>query len=450
MATAEVIRPTLTFEMFQAGLRGGVLFTRIAKYLFGRDNYDQFRRASKQGEYIPELERQRVDRQVYATVGQMFGIAEDRREDFWQEVLDLSNATVNYARGILFADQERMATFITDIARDWDEGRPSTVLERLTQPTTTISERLKFEQGRQLVVALLCAEVVSGEENGRSKRILSKINDEFYQKGLIRGRRGDPRNYPFYSYHTPVTNRLVGVSRKYPDPRFAEGLWVKALDYPVRQIGVRNAAGNLALVPAIYDPREKKIEAAVIKAMQRSLEVAKFQDNGSMIETSPYVEDKLGLRFVIMQGERPLRDRVIATLEDVFKTLEGVYDVKEDDLVDLINGHPQRVQFRRRQVYIEGLKSPLEVIVQTAPDFISYLYEVGQFNPALGMHDGSAHDLYKLAIVAGRDRPGVAGFLWPDQFHSIDLQEAKRLASYEYATRLGRKQRIRPAPYTES
>lgn len=58
------------------------------------------------------------------------------------------------------------------------------------------------------------------------------------------------------------------------------------------------------------------------------------------------------------------------------------------------------------------------------------------------MHDGPAHDLYKLRMVSD-----VAEYLWPPKIFGINLKMAKLAASFEYATRLGRKQRIHPSPY---
>lgn len=455
MATAEVIRPALTFEMFLPGFRGGALTVRALKQLFGSDNYDQFRRAGKSEEYIPEMDRQKVDRQVYDQVGEIFAVVRDDREKFWQQAMRLANSTLDYARGILFADQERQATLTTNIA--WSDGRPSSALERLTMPASLIGGQCRYEQGRQVVVGLLCAEVISSNENGHSKAILSEIND-FLEEKLFIGKKGDPKNYHTFSYHAPKTNKLAGFSSRYPDRRFAEELWVKSLDFPVRKVGIRDPAGGIMEVAqgireaggivevaqVLYDQREKEIEATVVKALQRSLNDARSFPNEGLIETFSYRKDRLGFRLVVMEGERPLRDRVTADLEKLLRTFEGVYDIRSVDEVDQNNGQPNRVEFRRRQVYIEGLKNPIEVIIQTLRHYISYLYEVGNFNPELGMHDGPAHDLYKLEGVWD-----VSEYLWPVPVFGIDLAEAKKSASYEYATRLGRKQRIYPSPYID-
>lgn len=439
-----VERPRPTFNMLQAGLSSGVLAIRAIKEVFGPENYREFRRAQRRGEYIPEETRQRVDRRTYDKVGERYGIATDEREEFWRRAMDLANSTINYARGILFADQERQATLTTDIA--WDDGRPSSALEILTMPKRLVGEQCRYEQGRKLALAGLGAEIIIGDENGHSKAVLKKVND-FLEKNLFIGRKGDPQNYHTFSYHRPGTNELVGFSSQYPDPDFAEELWVKSLDYPVRMVGIQDEAGKMVQVgQALYDPREKELEASVIKALHRSLKANGTKSNGGLIETSPYTGDRLGFRLVIMEGRYPLRDRITANLEELFETFDD-YDkergIEEDDEPNPDNGSPDRFKSRRRQVYLKNLTKPLEVIAQSLEDYVSQLYEVGHFDPEKNMHDGSAHELYKLDTVVK-----VAHILWPPViFPKIRHRESQKSSSFEYATRLGRKQRIYPSPY---
>lgn len=430
--------------MLQTGIRSGVLAVRAIKEVFRPENYREFRIAQRRGEDIPEESRHRVDGQVYDKMGERYGVAPDDREEFWKRAMDLANSTINYARGILFADQERQATLTNDIV--WDDGRPSSALEILTMPARLVGEQCRYEQGRKLVLAGLGAEIIIGYENGHSKTVLKKVND-FLEKNLFIGRKGDPQNYHTFSYHRPGTNELVGFSSQYPDPNFAEELWVKSLDYPVRTMGIKDEAGEMVPVgQALYDPREKELEALVIKALHRSLKANGAKSNGGLIETSPYTGDRLGFRLVIMEGGHPLRDRLTAHLEELFKTFDD-YDeergIEEDDEPDPDNGNPDRFKSRRRQVYIKNLTRPLEVIIQSLEDYVSQLYEVGRFDPEKNMHDGPAHDLYKLGTVVKE-----AYILWPPTiFPKIRHRESQKSSSFEYATRLGRKQRIYPPPY---
>lgn len=463
MATTTERRPELTFNMLQAGIESGVLAIRALKKIFGAENYREFRRAYKRGEEITEELRQRADNYVYDQIGERYYVASDQRAEFWNRMMDLSDSTVNYAREILFADQERQATLTTDVV--WDGGRPSSALEILTMPKSGLGEQGRYEQGRKLALASLCAEVISGDENGHAKAVLHRINN-FLGRNLFIGRKADPQNYPTYSYHRPETNELVGFSDQYPDPTFGEDLWVKSLGYPVRKIGIKNEDGVLVEVgQALYDPREKDLEASVIKVLQRSLKASKKTSeeeseeeaeslpkvklNGGVIETSPYTEDRIGLRLVIMEGGHPLRDRLTVYLKELFETFDG-YDeergIGEDNEVDPDNGEPDRFRSRRLQVSLKGLSKPLEVIIQSLDDYVTQLYEVGEFDAKperKDMHSGSAHDLYKLWTVGE-----VAEYLWPPKiFPSINLKESKTSSSFEYATRLGRKQRIYPLPY---
>lgn len=439
MVTTTERRPEPTFDMLQAGIRGGVAGYRAIREVFGQENYDEFRDACEKELPIPEESRLRVDRHVHGTVGRLTGVKGYRREVLWKEAMKLANSTINYTRGILFADQERKATLTTNIA--WDNGRPSSALERLTTPTRFIGEQCRYEQGRQLWLGSQSLEVLTEDENGHSADILHEINN-FLEREFFIGRKGDPDDYSIFSYHIPGTNKLIGFSNQFPDSGFREGLWVKSLDYPVRQIGFKDSIGKVVeMIPALYDPDEKSKEAWVIKGLHRSLKAGKGQPNATLVETLPYGGDRLRFRLVIMEGEHPLRDKVTSYLQDLFEKVAG-YEVEPDDEVDPRNGSQDRFKFKRIKVKIPTLKRPLEVIVQTLSDYVAQLYEVGSFNPAKGMHDGPAHDLYKLETA-----DLVSPHLWPPKIFGIDLSGSKKSSSYEYATRLGRKQRIYPSPY---
>lgn len=420
-------RPELRFDMLSVGHGGVKLVASEIQKLFGKENYDDFRKVGKKGQPVPEEIKQRVDREIYDRYG----------EGLWVTAMKRANSTVDYARRIHFADQEKQATLLNDIV--WDRGRPSVALERLTKSTRWIGRRLKHEQGRQLGLGLLCAEEMAGADNGYAEETLDRLNKFLEAKSFV-GKEGETQRYEIYSYHEPFTNRLVGLSSKHPDSQYREQLWVKSLDYPVRMIGIRHQGGKVGeLTPALYDPRGKDIESAVIKGMRKSLKTS--EENRGLIETSPHVKDQVGFRLVVMGG-RSLRDRVTADMEQLLWEFDGVRAIEPDNRVDPNPRRQNRVEFRRRQVYIEGLRNPLELIVYGLEDWITSEYEVGEFDEGVGMHDGSAHDLHKLDMVAD-----VAPSLWPVEIFGIDLARAKKSASFEYATRLGRKERISPSPY---
>lgn len=435
MPTIEGIRkPQLTFGMLGIDKTAIRLATEAEKDFFGRDSYDIFKRAGKRREDIPEEIKQAVDREVYTKTGQMFGIRGGLRiwEKFWDDTIVNAITTHDYVRDAHFPEQDRRATLTTNIA--WSDRRPSSMLEVLTAPTNQMGEQCKYEQGLILATGFLCAEVMSTDENGDVRGILSKVNN-FLESKFFTGRKGDPKPYHVYSYHTPGINKLVGLSDRYPDPQFTKGLWVKSLDYPVRFVGD---------MPVLYDPREKHVESAVVKIMQRSLQAAGTQVNGGRIEAAPYTGDTVGFRVVPMYGGRLFRDQLTHDLEELFKTFDGYESIEEDDGVNKNNGSPDRVVFRRRQIKIKQLKTPIEMIVETLEDYIAEQYEVGIFDKEKGMHNGPAHPIYKLWVVTQ-----VVDRFWPPALTNIDLPWSRKNASHAYATSLGRKQRIDPLPFAD-
>lgn len=433
-------RLALTFGTFEVGRDGIKLAAAAARDFFGCRNYETFKEASRErakngGRYLSEETRLGVDQAVFDKIGGMFAVRSG--EDLWARALKLAYSTVMYARGVFYADQQRQGFFTTNI--DWDDGRPSTALERLTLPTRLIGERGKYEQGRQLGLAMLCAELISSDENGHAKVVLSKLN-EYLEDNFFTGRKADTNNYHTYSFHAPHTNRLVALSPKYPDSNFGEELWVKSLEFPVRKVRIQDGLrGIQQIVPVLYISDQKGVESAVIKAKQRSLKDTQETPNGGLIETLPHSPDRYRFKLVVM-GDRYLRDAVTARLESCLKSYDDYEDMEPKDSVKACNGNTNRVEFRRRMITVKGLKQRLEGVVQTLEDYITELYEVGEFDPRLGRHNGPAHDLYKLGMVAD-----IAPYLWPIAIYGRDIRADLKVTSYEYANRLGRKQRIYPA-----
>lgn len=437
-------QPELSFDMFTVSRRGIRLAVAQVQKAFGEENYSEFRRYGKKGEDIPEEIKLRVDQEMYAKMALLFVAQNYGGERLWHEAMKLSNRAIDYARGILFPDQDKRCTMTVNIA--WSDNRPSTALKIFTTPKEFMGEQGKFEQGRQMGWAWIGAQAIMADENGEAARALTRLND-FLESDLFIGRKGDPKNYPVFSYHTPYTNKVQEITTPSFDSKLAEGLWVKELEFPVRILALRDPDGEVRKIPVLYDQREKDPEAVVIKAKHRSLQTARATGelNGGLIEAAPYMRDKLGFRLVLMKGDHLLRDRVTFYLEELLQSFEGFESSEKDDFVDPRFGDPNKFLFTRRNLRVQGLFRPIEMQVFTLKDWLDYEYEVGQFDPSIRMHDGLAHDLYKLWEVAEIAEP-----TWPKRIYGIDHLAEKKDASYDYAFRLVRKQRIYPPPYEDT
>lgn len=440
-------RPELTFGMVQAGRDGAESAVRALKMLFGSDNYKEFKKAGRKGTYIPQESRIRVDREVCGRVGEWFGVEESKRDDFWKESLSDADYAVDvYARKICFVDGGREAMLTTDIVVD---RRPSSALARLTLPDTKIDLVCRYEQGRQLALALSAAEIKQEDKKGDAEKALAEIHD-LLVKNLFAGKVGGIEDYLFYSYHEPETNKLIGLSKQYPNPHY-KGTWVKKHKEPVRSIEIKDQSGRIVtVIKALYDPDQKDTGSAVIKAWQRSLKNANAETRNAKIQTSPHREDGTRLMIVPMitslaQG-RVLRDFITTEMGKVLEKLPGFIKIKPDDEVNPKNGDPSRFLSRRRKIYTKTLEHrPIEAAILSLGDYISQLYEVGSFDPRLGMHTGPAHPLYKLRRVAE-----IAEFLWPTEIFHIDLEEAFKLSSHHITFDLCREKRIDTSPYAIS
>lgn len=460
MSTATLERlekPTLYFDMLRAYGMGMKPIAQQVRRFFGHDNYNEFAVVGRQGKEIPAESRLRVDRFVWDTVGELFEVPESERARFWKKSIRRTNDPINFARGILFPDQERRATLTVET--EWTDGRPSSMLEILTMPSSLIGERCRAEHYRQLALALPCAEEIKEEatligpedidEVDAANRVLNGINDFLRKEGFFLSKKGHTDDYHYYSYHTPFTNEVVGVSTQYPDPRFKRDLWVKSHPDETRTVGIRDANGELAqMVRVLYDQRgEKEAGARAIKGLHRSKKAAEKATEPELqrgkVEILPHIEDRVGFKLVVIGGGHPLRDRVMAELGDKLRKLFGDENVIKDDAVSSDNGKPDRFPCKRIKIKTGELNKPIEAIVQSLEDYLTTTYKVGEYDSKKGMHDGPAHILYKLDQVAY-----VAPELWPFPICGLNINEAKKLSSFEYAGRLGR-MKSHTSPYLD-
>jgi len=180
--------PELTFGMYHVNSTGIKLAVNAVQAFFGKENYEYYRTAAKKGEQIPAEVDLRVDQEVYARVKAFYPNTSDSRDGrmLYETAIMYADRTEAYSRGVMFADQDRQATSTNNLL--WQESRPSVALKILTMPTRLIGQQYKYEQGRQLGDALLCSEVMSRDENGRSRAILSRVND-FLEEHMFVGKK---------------------------------------------------------------------------------------------------------------------------------------------------------------------------------------------------------------------------------------------------------------------
>lgn len=464
MITAE--RPVIDFSMFGTDKESLFLVANATEDFFGTQIYEGLRKDLKEQTFtkdrkineevnnlkkldfidqqkLMDLENQKniapkateelkmeVDRRVYDWVGRRFGCFDDPKDcvKLWEDAYKAAIATHEYERGVYLANQEMTASLTTNST--WLDYRPSSALELLVMPKRFVGEQLKYEQGLLLGMSLLCAEIISKDENGEARKKLQEINN-FLEENFFQGRKGDPKNRGFYSYHSPGTNKLVDLSEEKPQSGI-KNLFVKTLTYPVRTLRLKDSE---KAIEVFYDPREKKIPSSVMKAQQRSLLAARSNGSRGVIETLPYSDDKYGFKLVVMQGGHARRDMVADNLVSLFRDRKDIIEIRSDHQANPENGDEDRFLCKRWKIFMVGLDSPFEVMVQSVEDHITQEYEVGTYDFQLGMHNGLAHDLYKLKTFYP-----LADRIWPTKIFDIDHKEALRKATYWYARDLRARQ----------
>ena len=417
----------INFGMLKTDRAGILQANRALKDFFGED-YDKFKEVYKRGDVVPEEERMAVDRRIVDKLGRMF----DGRGR-WYPAMALANEAVNYAQAIFFPEQDRRGTLTNKI--QLSDNRPSTALAILTAPSRDYGPLVKFDQGRQLALMSLGADLLSNPDNGKVLPVLGAIDEALEDKFLV-GKKGQTNTFSVLAAHKPGTNKVLDV-RSVDDFYMQAGIWVKALDFPTRTIGIRDANGGLMKkIPALVEYDEKDMAAAVIKAQQRSL-----KKSPECIQGQEYVKDGARFRVVVMGG-RAVRDEATAYLEKVLKTVDGIKDVRNDDDLQPQVGR-KRPAMNKRWIDHDELRDGIELQVYALSDYLTAQYESGNWSPKLNMHDGPDHDHYKLGMIGE-----IAPYMWPYNLHKVNLAETQRISSFEFAGRLARKLRVRPDPYS--
>lgn len=418
---------SINFGMLKTNREGVLQANRAIKDFFGEHDYDRFKEAHKKGDRVYEEERIVLDRRIEDKVKGMFN-----GRGRWYPAMALANQAVNYAQGIFFPEQDRRGTLTNKI--QLSDNRPSTALDILTAPSRDFGPLVKFDQGRQLALMSLGADLLSNPDIGRVLPVLGSIDAELEERFLV-GKKGQTDIFSVLTAHEPGTNKLLDV-RRVDDFYMQAGIWVKALDFPTRTIAIRDESGDIMKkIPALVEYDEKDMAAAVIKAQQRSL-----KKNPNCIQGQQHVKDGARFRVVVMGG-RGVRDEVTAYLEKVLRTIDGVKDVRNDDNLQP-QGDRKRPVMNKRWVDHAGLINGAELQVYALPDYLTEQFESGIWSPKLNMHDGPDHDHYKLGMIGD-----IAPYLWPYALHKVNLAEAQRVSSFEFAGRLARKLRVHPDPY---
>lgn len=254
---------------------------------------------------------------------------------------------------------------------------PSDHLRLLGHPKIDI--RRKFEVQRHILLTAIATKYSMGSMQSpyvtELNRIQFHLNEKLYEY-FGTGRQGD-----VFTYHDNDTNAALGLMTDFGKP--PENSHLKQTPVEVRTVKEIGDIGT--------DPHAKRPLKAVIKAIEEALAV---KEEVKTIKPCNLVTDPFGMRFIV-------RDRtlILPMIDRVLEAMKGyrrkIIDVIEDNEVSELNGKKRSLGFERRQVYLEGLTAPWEIIFEDQITHLDSQLEVGKKGKD-GFWDGTAHELYDM------------------------------------------------------
>lgn len=279
---------------------------------------------------------------------------------------------------------------------------PARVIQTLASPNT--SEALRDHTVKRLLLARISGEIdgVGRVEEGGVK--LAQVQDVL-DTYLFAGEVGSASPVKLRAAFENGTNKplavegINGVSLETP---LETGQHIKTITLPMRSIQGSD-------MQVYTNPDEKTFESGTEKAIKKA--VNRFDETGDgTIRPSVDVRDTNRMLIVVKgthQDAKQLTGTITQILSDHQDQLTGLDDYGRP--TNLEGGNVVRVvpdtktnssqdqgavQFERIQVYFSDLPNPIEIIVQSAEDFLDAKYSSGIFDDKKKKYTGNSHDLY--------------------------------------------------------
>lgn len=291
----------------------------------------------------------------------------------------------------------------------WDAGlinnvyaisdKPSKLLRLISSPDTV--PLLKYQLSNQLILALIHAHLDARIRNNRPETILSDFVD-FTDRVLFRGQPiGENYVVNIFSTHDN-TNRVQRLNIGSPFTSLENGE-LRQKKTPIR---VRHSKLGKHKFQFGLDIRKKDDETSVLKIL------AKATRGNGVIKIEDYVQDIIGAKFVVVEGNV---NNLIVTFENLVREHYGDIEIEEDDSVNFDRGQSNRHTFRRRHLHLGG--AIIEVIFYSLREFLNSQYDVGE-EGIDGFFNGAAHRLYEIKRIVD-----AASVLFPEDMYGFRVQD---------------------------
>lgn len=370
------------------------------RFYFGERGLDLFQRLRGEGDILRyQQEARDLNGHFYHAMADVHNVSEDRAQAVYGQSIDRANAFINGIVRDYLMEQKDLYGLRTEIQADLTPFDRIAVLAGILggEYSDRVDNRLRFQVKRQILLADAFTQLMLRRQNGPYSQQHSSLIATLGCH-LFTPRQGRmTEQHEIRSFHDNVLNTFIGT------------------DIPEKErIGVHEKTSQIearlveGLGYVIFNSRRKDDDTAVLKALRKATR------NGGVVNPCQDVQDAFGIKIVLLEFGRHVRDDVQNTLvrrvsDIVLKCEPDISGIELDDEVGVDANQHKGMFFNRLQVSFQKLEMPIEIMFQSGEDYLNSELEVGRFDAMRGMYTGRAHRLYEINRLL--DETGGLGLL---------------------------------------
>lgn len=326
--------------------------------------------------------KNRIDTAIYTKIQEEFGLeSEKEASQYFQTKWQQGLAAIEQHTQIVYGQP---ASISDELKR---EQTPSRLIQLLVSDYT--APELQKQIKTNLLLTRIAGEIESSAKGADKK--LRQLQDLFNDK-LYAGKIGETEKITKYGVFTS-NNELVGSPQdtQPTDIETPKGTHYKTISANTRLV---DFDGQMTRVVQIANT--KSMSTGIEKALRKTLN-AEERDKGDQVKSSEYVQDTHRMMFVVFgdaEEAEALRQKIGTTIIDNYdyfetRTPEDIHitDAAKNEQV----GKSAEYERLRIQLAFKDIKNPIEIIIQTLPQYLRGHFNVGTYDAKTDTISGPNH-----------------------------------------------------------
>ncbi len=366
--------------------------TPFAKYYIDSGDIDtltHMSNPSRKGKTAETTETQKIkkvkdkiDNVIYAKIQEEFCLESPKEaRSYFQSKWQQGIAAIEQHAQIVYGQP---ASISDELKR---EQTPSRLIQLLVSNYTApeLQEQIKTN----LLLTRIAGEIELSAKGADKK--LRQLQDLFNEK-LYEGKIGETEKVTKYGLFTS-NNDLVGSPQ---DTRPTDMETPKGTHYKTISANTRTVKLHDNMTQVVQIANTKSMSTGIEKALRKTLN-ASDKDQGDIVKSSKYVQDTHRMMFVLFgdnDDAEALRQKVGTTIIDNY----GYFETRtpEDILItDAAKneqaGKSAEYERLRIQLAFKDIKKPIEIIIQTLPQYLRGHFNVGTYDAKTDTVSGPNH-----------------------------------------------------------